>query len=669
MTFLANIRIGAKIWLGFGIVLGLLLVIGAVAFVSLNSANTSFAEYRSLARSANEVGRVHANMLMTRMNVKDFIIRGTDEEARDVREYAEQTLHFIDETVALVTNPDHRALLDEVRGQVAAYTAHFDQAVELQHERDRLVEVLHRVGPEIEQALTAVMQSANRDEDAEAAYNAGMVLRHLLLTRLHATRFLEDNDQASYDGAMEEIGRMEEAANMLLASLQNLRLREQAQTAIAGAEEYRGAFEQVHDVIDERNQIITGQLDVIGPAVAGTIEDFKLAIKARQDELGPEATAAMENAVTTALVVAGVALAVGLAAAWLIGSGISRPITAMTGAMNDLAGGDKSVEIPAREHKDEIGEMAKAVQVFKDNMVKAEELAAKSAREREARDRRTERVDELTKTFDQQVANLLEGVASAATQLQGTANSLSSTAEQANSQSAACAAASEQASGNVQTVATAAEELASSIQEIGRQVDSTTNLANTAVGDADSSNAQVKALADSAQKIGEVVQLITSIAEQTNLLALNATIEAARAGDAGKGFAVVASEVKSLANQTAKATDEIATQISGIQEATGSTVASIQGIGERIRSMSEIATQVASAVEEQNAATQEIARNVQQAAGGTREVSSNIVGVSEAATQTGRAAEDVLSASSELSRQAEQLKGFVQQFLADVRAA
>jgi len=221
----------------------------------------------------------------------------------------------------------------------------------------------------------------------------------------------------------------------------------------------------------------------------------------------------------------------------------------------------------------------------------------------------------------------------------------------------------------VQTVASAAEELASSILEIGRQVSTSAQLATTAADDAETSDHQVQALAASAQKIGEVIQLITSIAEQTNLLALNATIEAARAGDAGKGFAVVASEVKSLANQTAKATDDIAAQISGIQEATGATVASIKGISQRIKDMREIATQVAAAVEEQNAATQEIARNVQQAASGTREVSTNIVGVSEAATQTGRAAEDVLNASGELSRQAGQLKGFVQQFLADVRAA
>ena len=367
--------------------------------------------------------------------------------------------------------------------------------------------------------------------------------------------------------------------------------------------------------------------------------------------------------------VAALILAVAAVASVAVARSISTPLTAMTKAMGALAGGSKAVDVPARDHGDEVGEMAKAVQVFKDNMIKADELAADAARQQEVRNRRAARVDELTKGFDQKVASLLEAVGVAAGRLQGTANGLSSTAEQANGQSAACAAASEQASANVETVATSAEELASSIREIGRQVDESTRLAGAAVGEADSSNRQVQTLADSAQRIGEVVALITSIAEQTNLLALNATIEAARAGDAGKGFAVVASEVKNLASQTAKATDEIAAQIAEIQEATSSTVGSIKGVGERIRAMNEIAAQVASAVEEQNAATQEIARNVQQAAGGTQEVSDNIAGVSQAATETGKAASDVLSASNELSRQADELRGFVQRFLADVRAA
>ena len=392
-------------------------------------------------------------------------------------------------------------------------------------------------------------------------------------------------------------------------------------------------------------------------------------VLAAEDATEVKVEAALATAITGFAVAAGLAVLTLMTVATVLGRAISRPTVELTDAMSRLADGDKSLAIGGTDRKDELGAMARAVVVFRDGLIRADELATQAAREQEERNRRAAKVDELTRGFDQQVASLLDAVGSAAGQLQGTANGLTGTAEQANNRSAACAAASEQASTNVQTVAASAEELASSIREIGRQVDKSAQLAGAAVGDAETSNQQVQTLLQSAQKIGEVVQLITSVAEQTNLLALNATIEAARAGDAGKGFAVVASEVKNLANQTAQATDEIAAQINGIQEATGSTVASIKGVGERIQEMSHIAAQVASAVEQQSSATQDISRNVRQAAAGTREVSGNIVGVSEAATQTGRAAEDVLSASAKLSQQAEQLKGFVQQFLTDVRAA
>lgn len=352
-----------------------------------------------------------------------------------------------------------------------------------------------------------------------------------------------------------------------------------------------------------------------------------------------------------------------------IGNSIAKPIVDITQAMGSLAKGNTSITVPGTGRHDEVGDMAQAVEVFKQNMVRNQELAADAEREQEGRSRRAERIGSLTHSFDGGVSDRLETMTTAAARMQETATGLSATAEQSSRQSTACAGASEQAGNNVQTVASAAEELSSSIEEIGRQVDRSTKIAATAVSEADESNMRVKTLSDSAEKIGQVVQLITTIAKQTNLLALNATIEAARAGDAGKGFAVVASEVKSLANQTAKATEEIAAQVAGIQGATSGTVDSIQSISRRIREMSEIATVVASAVEEQNAATQEIARNVQQAAAGSAEVSTNISGVRTAARDTGTAAGDMLQSATTLAGQAEDLRAYVQRFLTEVRAA
>jgi methyl-accepting chemotaxis protein len=364
--------------------------------------------------------------------------------------------------------------------------------------------------------------------------------------------------------------------------------------------------------------------------------------------------------------VAAVASLIGL----VIARSLSRPVVAMTGAMHRLAAGDTKAEIRGAERADEIGTMAKAVAVFRTNMIEAERLRhAQEETKRNAEAERKAAMAKLADGFEASVKGVVEAVSSMAGEMRSSAQSLSATAEETSRQSTAVAAASEEASTNVQTVAAASEELSSSIGEIGRQVTQSAKIAGQAVHEASQTNQSVQSLAEAAQKIGEVVKLINDIAGQTNLLALNATIEAARAGEAGKGFAVVASEVKNLATQTAKATEDITAQIGAIQGATEQSVSAIGGIGKTIAEINEIATAIASAVEEQGAATQEIARNVQQAAKGTGEVSENIAGVTKAASETGAAANMVLSAAEQLSGQSVELRRQVESFLKQVRAA
>jgi methyl-accepting chemotaxis protein len=381
-----------------------------------------------------------------------------------------------------------------------------------------------------------------------------------------------------------------------------------------------------------------------------------------------------EEAISTTylatLIGAGASILISVVVAFMLTRGIARPTSQMTEAMNTLAKGDTSVEIPARGRKDEVGAMAEAVQFFKDNMIETERLRTEqeATKARNEAERRQAMLD-LADRFEGSVGGVVNGVTAAATEMQATAKSMSTTADDTSRQATAVAAASEQTTQNVQTVASATEELSASIAEINSQVSESTRIVGEAVLQANDTNSKVQGLAFAAEKIGEVVRLINDIAGQTNLLALNATIEAARAGEAGKGFAVVASEVKTLATQTAKATEEIAAQVRSIQDATASSAAAIENITKTIGRVSEISTTIASAVEEQGAATQEISRNVQQAAQGTQEMSSNIGGVTSAAQQTGTAAGEVLQSAGELSRNGELLKTQVAEFLRTVRAA
>jgi|NGEPerStandDraft_6_1074524.scaffolds.fasta_scaffold22991_2 methyl-accepting chemotaxis protein len=353
----------------------------------------------------------------------------------------------------------------------------------------------------------------------------------------------------------------------------------------------------------------------------------------------------------------------------IFGRVITRRLTAMTTAMRGLAEGDHMVEIPVQAGADEIAEMASAVEIFKRNAVKTERLQVEQNAEQARKLQRQAAVEQHIASFEQGVRDTLDQLTSAAAEMRTTSQGMSATSDKTTARTTAVAGVVEEVSGNMQTVAAAAEELLSSVSEIGRQVDHSSKIAGQAVEEAGHTNATVLTLSQAAQKIGDVVKLITSIAEQTNLLALNATIESARAGEAGKGFAVVAAEVKTLANQTAKATEEIGAQVTSMQHATGDAVNAIGNITCTITTISEIAEAIAASVEAQGAATREIARNVQEAANGANAVSSNITGVNEAAHETGIVSGEVLASAEKLGRQAAALRADVDRFLANIRAA
>lgn len=387
---------------------------------------------------------------------------------------------------------------------------------------------------------------------------------------------------------------------------------------------------------------------------------------ARIEEMAADKTFFLTGTMWTIAIIA-LALVIGCAVAVM--KRVVRPLTRMTDAMVALADHDTSVQIPAAARADEIGAMAQAVQVFKENMIRGDQLAAAQEEERKQKEHRAAHIAARTSAFDNVVQLSLNAVSAASQQMETSATTMQAAAEETNAQSTVVASASEQASSNVQTVAAATEELSSSTKEIARQISQASNIAATAVNQANQAQNLVRGLDDAVKTIGQVVALITDIAEQTNLLALNATIEAARAGEAGKGFAVVASEVKSLAHQTARATENISAQIGEVQGATRSSVGAIEDIFSTIAQINEISTTIAAAVEEQTVATSEIARNLEQAAMGTQEVSSNIGSVSEAARETGHVSTQVLEAAKTLAAQSVALRTEVDGFLLDIKAA
>ena len=418
------------------------------------------------------------------------------------------------------------------------------------------------------------------------------------------------------------------------------------------------AFTAVDDIIDEFGESMT-------EALLSYEEKLEAELKASNKEV--ENSVAASNLTNAAVFIASVVILSGLL--FTFGRKITGQIATMSQIMRTLAAGDRDVEIPYLEQQAEMGQMAQAVEVFKQNAIERERLEADQSRKREADERRATHVAELIGEFDGTAKRSLGSVSASAEQMKASAMSMTTIADEAGQRSSGVASASEQATANVQTVATATEELSASVEEISRQVAQSAQMALAAVETANATNAKVEGLADASQKIGEVVNLINDIAAQTNLLALNATIEASRAGEAGKGFAVVASEVKSLATQTAKATEEIGAQIAAIQGETQEAVAAIQEIGKSITEISDTATAIASAVEEQGAATREIAENVQQASSGTQNVSSNIVEVSRGVQETGSSAQQVLLSAEQLGEQSDELQAAVSSFLDRVKAA
>jgi methyl-accepting chemotaxis protein len=652
-AFLSRIGLKAQISLiGAVGVLGLLALGGtyAISTLRLGAMQARMSEARAAHDLLNDI---QIGLLQDRRAEKDFLLRRKDEYVARHAHVTAEVLAKFDQLRGHIADPTLAATIGDARSKVETYGKQFPSVAAAQA----------KLGLTEKDGLLGALRQSVHDVEAILEANHEMALDvTMLLMRRHEKDFMARLDPGYGDQMKKRAG---EFATTLAASALAPATRDEVAAKMAAYQRDFFAMMQGTLTLQTDIQSLSATYAAVEPvlddAVARINTDYAN-VSAEMDDMRTANGRIMYGTViAVTLIVAGFG--------WTIGGGVTRPLIGMTAAMRKLAGGDNSTAIPGIGRADEVGAMASAVQVFKENMIKAETLAAEQAAEQTRKEQRRSSIESCISRFEATVNAALKALAAASTELGNTARSMTSTAEETSRQATAVAGAAEEASTNVQTVASAAEELSGSIAEISRQVTQSTTVTGKAVRDAETTDAEFTTLAEAAQQIGDVVKLINGIAGQTNLLALNATIEAARAGEAGKGFAVVASEVKNLATQTAKATEDITAKIGEVQAATSRSVQAIRGISHTIGQINEISTTIASAVEEQGAATQEISRNVQQAAAGTAEVSSNIAGVTAAAGETGAAAHQVQAAAGDLAKQGETLRGEVDEFLANIRAA
>jgi methyl-accepting chemotaxis protein len=666
---MANLKLRTKILLSFGMVTLLFALNMGAIFVGYRKITSAHVAYGLSARAADDARELDRAMTAYELLARYFALTGDDADAKEALEAETIVRATIQNSTARIQEATLRAKVAELSTKFEYFSKLLARILTLKNENAMLsANQVIRIGTMLRYQLEDLSDSAILAGLPSLQTSVTEITGQLVSASAAANNFIAKHDMVVADSALARITFVQKTFRNLSPGDEALQAKMKGISEMLDS--YRDSFAKL---VDNSKTIVNlvSEMKTFASSMIQTLKAMKSALLAEleQIEINSSTTARETEQLVEMLTVGQLLLMLLLAVA--VGGAISRPIVAMCNAMRQLANGDFEVVLPGLDRTDEIGQMARAVEAFK------VEAAAKARRDavlheeanRKAAGVRRDELIRFANDFEATVGNIVFSVSASATQLEDAAGTMTQAVEVTQELSSRVASASEEASSNVQSVASASEELSASVNEIGRQVRVSSMIAESAVAQARRTDERIGKLSHAARQIGDVIKLITAIAQQTNLLALNATIEAARAGEAGRGFAVVASEVKSLASQTAKATDEISAHISGMQDATTESVSAIKEIAATIDQISQIAATIAAAVDEQSSATIQIAHNVQGVAHGTQEVAMNITEVNRRAIETGSASGEVLNSAQILSVESTRLREELDRFMATIRAA